>query len=183
MALLLYFKLLISVLIGFTFFYGSEQIIARYDWQTASDLAVKGYYKKSIPVYENAFEALNKNADFLLDYATCLYNLKKYAQATLLLDKAKKLSNSFMVNRLLANIYFEQKKYKLAEEYYIESYFTVPNRFVSAYYLMNYYKQTDNITQAKFWARHILNMPVKINSKQVENVKRKAIIFIGENKN
>jgi hypothetical protein len=65
-----------------------------------------------------------------------------------------------------------------AIKYYEYAAYMVPNRFRSLYKLFTLYRETGKTQQALEIAQNIVNKPVKVDSYEVQQIKKECIDFI-----
>lgn len=114
---------------------------------------------------------LNSNADFLeiksrLCYA--LWKLDEAEQASLALVKMRPSNLGY---GRLGNVYKAKKNMPSAEKAYLTAIDMVPNRFIERYRLYQLYKEIGDPKKAKKIKEDMLQLPVKIPSEMIENIK------------
>lgn len=127
-----------------------------------------------IEVYESLIPELGNNTDFLEDYAKKMYIKKHYFHASEILKTASMYSHKYDIYLLLGMCYDKMNQNDLAAQTYLKCSYMVPGLFISRYNLMMIYYKTNNFTLAKRWAGIILKMPVKVNSKTTDKIKKTA---------
>lgn len=143
-------------------------------YKVAKSLFQAGYLKEAQAQYQNQFEYLKDDQQFLLDFATVEIALNNYPRAEDMLERCMLYNNGNLVQFQLADCYFANGKYKMAEHFYRNSINSVPNRFISRHKLLQFYLNRKQYTKAKQVAEEIILLPVKISSYDVNRIKANA---------
>lgn len=101
---------------------------------------------------------------------------KQYSEALYLLDKIEPVSFDADLLLLKAKCYEETFDMGNASKYYNETCKMLPNKFKPKYHLFQFLKK--NNMDASNIAKDILETPIKINSKEIENLKKEAHEYI-----
>jgi hypothetical protein len=140
----------------------------------AYELSRLGFKNQALKKYGEINSLYVKDGNTLYQYAITLYNGNKLIEANNIMNEA----TNYLVNndsyRLKAQIAYELKEYKQAENYFKLAVYMVPNRMKSRYDLLNYYTEIRDTSNAIYWAASILNMPVKIPSKTIYLMQQKT---------
>lgn len=154
---------------------------------------IKNNYKTALKLYlaglknECKLELLkiypiedNKRGVFYLQVLLFTYDLKNEKEILALLPQYPN-ANTY---KLLGDFYLFNDKIKEAENAYLMSINMVPNRFVPRQTLLRLYIVQKKFIEAEKVANNIIYLSVKINSKQVNNIKQEASNFLSnQNKN
>lgn len=116
----------------------------------------------------------NKRAVLYLQVLLFSYELKKEKEILALLAKYPN-ANTY---KLLGDFYLFNDKIKEAENAYLMSINMVPNRFVPRQTLLHLYIVQKKFIEAENIAKKIISLSVKINSEQVNSIKKEASNFL-----
>jgi hypothetical protein len=170
--------LLFILVIGFSYkiFTGAY---AMYKWNVIKNNYSMSWENK-IDKYEEIHRSLhNENGKFLLNYAeTLLENHSELEKAIYLLEESKQYFISYKTFQLCAAAYKLKNDTVNSIKNYEYLSFYVPSRFRPKYELVKLYYSQGNITKANELALRIVEMPVKVNSEEVEKIKREMKLFL-----
>lgn len=138
----------------------------RYDMKArqALKLSKSGFKKKAIEKYEQLYKLRYKDGTVLYLCAEELYHANRLTEAKGVIQATKEYYTSNNVYTLSARIANELGDYKTAEQDFKTALYMVPNRMLSRYNLMNFYLERKDTTNAAYWVKSILNMPIKVPS-------------------
>lgn len=136
----------------------------------AFQLVRSGYKTEAIARYKILVEKYPKTGYNWFLYAQQLYYSNRLAEAKESLEKCRLYYVDNKVYKLMADIEQELKIYPEAEKSYLKAIYMVPNRMGSRFDLLNFYVARNDTTKAVYWAKSILNMPIKVPSDRVENM-------------
>jgi tetratricopeptide (TPR) repeat protein len=144
----------------------------------AFEFARSGYKKKAIQKHKQLVEKYPENGYNWFSYGQQLYYANRLSEAIECLENCTKYYVDNKVYKLKADISLELNKYEEAENDYLRTIFMVPNKMGSRFDLLNFYIIRKDTAKAVYWAKSILNMPVKVPSLKVDNMLRetKAIL-------
>jgi O-antigen polymerase len=134
------------------------------DWAKALDVFNFRKYKQSEILLSKLIPKLPNNKILSMEYGRVLLQNKKPEQS---LDVLLKIAPHVAYNGLYINIgncYTAQKKYALAEKYFVQSINMIPNRMFPRYFLVKMYLQKGDTLKAKEMAQNIVRMPVKVTT-------------------
>lgn len=161
------------------YLYG-DKIIKINDYQKfskAQELYYAGYLMESRIEFDSLLESLNNDINFLIIYSQILRTHKEYRKEELILKLILKENVANMYYKQLADVYFNNSKFKEAERAYLLAINMVPNRFVTRFALYKFYQKTKNYGRAKQVAYQILTLPVKVNSYEIIQIKKEVKSF------
>lgn len=175
--LLMSFSLIIITLLGITFFhYGSY--IKNYShyqkFKNARESFKTGHIRESYSYYKDAYPYLKNEIKFLLEYANILTVLHYNKEAEEVLKLLIQNNNANVFYQMLADCYYKNGKLKEAEDAYLNSMYRVPNRFKTRFSLFKFYIQTQRFKEASSVGKDILNLPVKVVSAEVMQIKKQV---------
>ena len=157
--------------IFFLFVYAGIRLSLLTRAKAAFNLSQAGYKTKALRVYSSLDNCFMKDGAIMFTYAKQLYNINKLQQAKQVITKAKKYYTDNEVYKLSASIESELGNLKEAESDFKTAVYMVPNRMRSRYELLQFYLAKKDTSNAVFWAKSILDMPVKIPSDITSNIK------------
>ncbi|MGB4774889.1 MAG: O-antigen ligase family protein [Daejeonella sp.] len=138
-------------------------------WERANQMDIHDY--KTLMLYRKAYPNLNENALFLYNYGIVSALLNSNNPNTGFLEESKRIYPKLDTYLYLGQIYTNSKNYKKAEDNFIFASYMVPSRFKPKYLLAKLYLTTKDTVAAKLVAAKIINMPIKIPSDEVENIR------------
>lgn len=121
--------------------------------------------------YQVVYPVLSFYGDFLFNYGAELSEAGRYEQSVRILREAQRLFNHIDLHLYLGNSYQELGEYQQAERAYQHAMHMIPHRFYPRYRLAILYEKTGQRAAAVATARQIMNMPVKVPSTTVANIK------------
>jgi O-Antigen ligase len=140
----------------------------------AFQLAMSGYKTAAINKYKKIVEKYPRPGYNWFLYAQQLYYANQLPAAYKSLKKGMLYYVDNKVYKLKADIEQELKMYPEAEKSYLRTIYMAPNRMGSRFDLLNFYVARNDTTKAVYWAKSILNMPVKVPSIRVDNILRET---------
>jgi O-antigen ligase len=126
---------------------------------------------ETLPDYERVYPILKNDGKFLTEYgAALLKDRNNISTAISILEQAKQLSITRHSIESLATAYCNAKNYNatIVNQQFLVNY--LPNKFLPKYNLLQTYILRNDTINVKKTANTILQMPVKINSFQVEQI-------------
>jgi hypothetical protein len=140
-------------------------------FEEANNLYNSGYIIEALALYKKQYPVLHDHDLYLTNYARALNTTKQNNEAILLLQRAIAINNSFYLHQQLAYYYTENKMLQSAEDSYLKAIYMVPNRFVPRFHLFELYIKSKQNSKALECGKSILNLPVKIPSLKVKDIK------------
>ncbi|OZI07713.1 hypothetical protein BWI93_13185 [Siphonobacter sp. BAB-5385] len=125
-------------------------------------------------LYTSVMPELSDDPLVLKDFARNLYLTKDYPGAISLLNQATAYSSHYDLYVLLGECYEKLNSLSEAESAYLKSSLLVPKLFYPRYRLMMLYTNQQDDAQALKLANKIIEMPIKIDSKLVREIKARA---------
>jgi O-antigen polymerase len=170
---------LIIVAISFSIYYyfSAQYNIAK---QEASELNKVGFKTKAIKMYSELSNSMFAKDEILYYYANTLFLSNQSLKAKKVLAEAKKYYLAKDVYTLSAQIENDLKNYKQAEADYKTAIFMVPNRMATRKNLLDFYLIQKDTANALYWAKSILNMPVKVPSNVTESILKNTKIILSK---
>lgn len=155
-------------------------VVIRYRMQShkAGSYARMGMRNKAIELYKSIHEGYYSDPETLFSLGKELYYSGKLVQSKEILLLVKKKYTSHELYRMLGHVYEETEDYSNAEQSLIISAYMVPSRITSRWELMKFYSAMKHVEKAKFWARSIIGMQIKIPSNQTFAIRKEAERFL-----
>ncbi|MGJ1285506.1 hypothetical protein ACR79P_12390 [Sphingobacterium spiritivorum] len=161
------------VLVGFTVYYSANEMKYLRKWDK---LRNSNYQTYNESLYlETAISLYPKIKDYpkiAQEYANTLYQIGLYADALEVANAAKELYSNLQITMLLAAIHEELGNQRKAEAYLKSSISMVPKLYYPKYLLFKFYQKNQQHIQAKEWATVISKFPIKVDSKEVQQIKQ-----------
>lgn len=157
-----------------------NKLFASKKLKQAKELERSGYRTEAINIFGSLKDVLGNDFEYLEFNSFLLTNmlsLKKAAEATVKLINVRP-NNDYYTR--LGYIYALSNNAEEAEEAYLMAINMVPNRFINRYKLYNFYKNTGQKKKAISLGKEILNIPVKIQSIFVDQIKLSIKIDLGK---
>lgn len=170
-------KVVISILLFFGIYKEARTISFIKKWKQYN-----GYRYSSPAMAMKLFEKINPELkgfpEFLYAHSTLLATNNSNQKAIGLLEECSHKIPTSNLYSYLGITYGEIKKDSLAEYNHCFACNIVPNKFVPKYYLFLFYRNTGQTDLAKGMAKTILEQPIKIKSKKVNDIIEEVSIFI-----
>lgn len=147
-------------------------------WKRLVNLSMLGKNREILPEYASLYQEWNHNPLFLYNYGALLNRTGYYALSNRIMQECEKRVNDHDVQMILADNYYYQKEWILAEEKYLTAGRMCPNRFMPLYRLFSIYREKGETGRAKEIGSLILNKPVKIRSKIIEEIREEVFVFM-----
>ncbi|MGJ1386649.1 hypothetical protein ACR782_10645 [Sphingobacterium spiritivorum] len=161
------------VLVGFTVYYSANEMKYLRKWDK---LRNSNYQTYNESLYlETAISLYPKIKDYpkiAHEYANTLYQVGLYTDALEVANAAKELYSNLQITMLLAAIHEELGNQRKAEAYLKSSISMVPKLYYPKYLLFKFYQKNQQHIQAKEWATVISKFPIKVDSKEVQQIKQ-----------
>lgn len=162
----------------FTSYKGIKTFYAYNRWDHAAD-HFSGNDTALIKEYEAIFPYLSGDRKFLTVYGKASgRDSAAYPKAIMMLEQARQLHLSRIGIERLIDVYKMQGRFREAISHQEWLCNFLPNKFLPKHELMRLYLVNADTLNAKKTAQDILLMPVKINSAEVENVRKEATAML-----
>ncbi len=129
--------------------------------------------------YQTIYPVLSDYGDFLFNYGAELSEANRYQESIRVLERTRWLFNHIDLHMYLGKSYQGISNYKKAEKAYLHAAHMIPHRFYPRYLLATMYDSIGRREDALQTARQIVDMPVKVPSQTVENIKAEMESLIG----
>lgn len=166
---------------GYFLFVVSKTIYATKQWVNAKQLNWQYSEAKAWNIYNNQNNVLRYNGNFLADYGQKLNISGYHKEAKTVLNSA--LVQHYSVANLLNAGYNEELmlNFKQAEQFYLNACYTMPKMISPRYYLFNLYVKNGLKKKAIEQALIILNAPIKVPSKEVDEMRNAVAKYLIDN--
>ncbi|MFC1226677.1 O-antigen ligase family protein [Pedobacter sp. BG31] len=144
------------------------------DFKHANDLASMGYILESKSICDELWPKMKDNQDYLLMYCNSFEQSSDPIKYAYILNKTLVQRYDYTILIKLGRTYEKLGRTDQALKSYLAAVNLVPNRFKSRFTLFEFYLRNHQLKMAKLQGNFILQMPVKINSIQVEHIKREV---------
>jgi tetratricopeptide (TPR) repeat protein len=144
-------------------------------WKEASQVYKMGAYETCLKDYEKAMPVLNRNGDFLTGYGKALSMAGKHQNALKVLLQAAIYYPNIVVFTAMGDSYKQMQEKELAEQAYLKAWYMNPSRFYPKYLLAKLYEETGQREKAILTANQLLNMPIKVPSTAIDEIKQEML--------
>lgn len=152
----------------------SEKMTNQYLWAKTAKQSLIRQTDTTFAHYNKLFPELKNDYLFLYNYASELNYGGYFQQSQQIAMLCQPLSSDYDLQLLMGDNYVKMNQYKMAEKHFQQAAYMCPVRFIPLYELMKIYQLKGEHTKAKEIAKTILNKPVKIHSKNIEQIKQEA---------
>jgi O-antigen polymerase len=133
---------------------------------------VKAKPQQALWLYEKSLENLPNNGWIMMQYGKALSETNHRQKSIEVLSKAKEMLTDTSLYRILGDNYCTLKRFDEAEQCYQLASNIVPNKFSIRFHLANLYLLKHDTLKAQKVAIEALNIPVKVPSKYIKNIKK-----------
>jgi len=172
-----FFLIIIITIIVFEF-HQLKRFSAHKTWNEAAMLAHKGKLETAMKMYKRLYPILRYDHFFLFNYGAELSLIEEYNKSISILNKTLKTLNDADVYTYLGNSYEGAGNLKNAEICFEQAMFLIPHRFYPKYRLVKLYAKSGKMNEALNMAEKIINMPIKVDSQLVRQIKKEMEHFI-----
>lgn len=171
--------LLSIVILGVIFLI--KDVKFEYQWAKVTKESLLNKTKDTMPIYERLYNSWNGDHLFLYNYGAELNKNQDYEKSIELLNQCKQYWNDYHVQMLLADNYFNLKKWNSAECHFRLASNMCPNRFFPLYKLHETYLFMDQKDKATQLARILIEKEIKINSPIIFSIKARMKKYLISN--
>ena len=150
----------------------AKKFQASKEWAKAFKLLRQGDYEIAMKVYDSLYPTLKYNNFFLFNYGAELSVLGQFQKSVDLLKEAEANLNDIDLYIYLGNSYVGLGEYENAASCFTKASLIMPVKFYPKYRLVKIYQETHQNEKAINLAREIVNMPVKVPSDIITNIKK-----------
>ncbi|WP_161554614.1 O-antigen ligase family protein [Sinomicrobium soli] len=143
-------------------------------WETSKTMARAGFITESLDHCRAVAPSLADNGSFMGYYGRQLMRARRYKQAIAVLNQALDHRKHHQIYVDLGNCYRASGHMEEAEQALLTAVYMVPNRFESRFALFECYMASGQISEATFWGKSILSLPIKILSLRVDKIQEQV---------
>lgn len=147
-----------------------RRYLPRREWGCAIEKSEMGMHRKSMAMYEILYPQLENDYLFLYNYACELYLQGKYEKASVVANKCNTLIADYDLCILVGDCEQALSNYDSAIDHYWHAHNMCPVRFLPLYEIWNIYKIIGKTDSAEIVRNKILEMPIKIASKETLDI-------------
>ena len=116
------------------------------------------------------------------EYARCMSYAGQYEASNRIINRYLHIGSSAEAYVTMGGNYRIMKQHELAEQAYLQASLLVPNRFTPLYQMMMLFDETGQTEKAIETARFLLEKPVKVPSKAIDDMKIMAEKILKESR-
>ena len=158
--------------------YASAEILPRYtayrEWKSAQVLYNIGEFENAVNNYQHLYPKLNRQKEFLFEYARCLSATSQYDASNTILSRFLLFGSDPVIYNCMGDNFKNLGDYEKAEKMYFRASQIVPSRHLPLYLLMKLYQETGQIEKANVMAKTLLEKPVKVHSATIREIQEEA---------
>ena len=158
--------------------YASVEILSRYtayrDWKSVQVMYNTNDFENTINNYHRLYPKLNRQKQFLFEYARCLATAEKYEASNAMLDRYLLFGSDPTIYNCMGDNYKNMGDYQKAENMYLRASQIVPGRHLPLYLLMKLYQETGQTEKERAMAKTLLEKPVKVPSATIRKIQEDA---------
>lgn len=141
------------------------------NWKQAYFTYQMRAYKTSVEEYQEIYEQLKNNGEYLVNYGKACSMAGQHEQAIEVLTRAAQFLPNTIVYTAMGDSYKKLNKSIESEQAYIKASNILPDRFYPRYLLAKLYDETNQQAKAVQTANELLQKDIKVNSMAVEEIK------------
>jgi O-antigen ligase len=176
----------IIVCLGITA-YASFHVLSRKkayeEWSSLQLYYHTGQYHDLVYDYRDLYPLLSHQKQFLFEYGRCLSAAGMYEEGNRMFGQYLHYGNDPMVHNCMGNNYKSMKEFEKAEAAYRYASQLIPNRHYPVFLLMKLYHETGQDEKAAATAGYLLDKPVKIHTKAIDEMKQEALKILEDHNN
>ena len=151
------------------FSYSFRKAMWHKEWAYVFRMAYFGKKEEYLYRYDCLSHNYFAESYFYYNYASMLFTFNRHEEALVVLNKCK--INNYETKLLYGNIEMQLQNYRNALEYYIEASNMCPNRFIPLFEMFRVYEKFSNNYNKYKLGLKILNKPIKIPSRTINEIK------------
>lgn len=167
--IILYLGTLLGVVITFC---GTMMFIHELKWKDAYNKLCFISSQKRVKVLQSIYPIKKNDSFFLYCYAESLLRAEEYEKCMLILREREKIINDYSQSMLWGDYYFKIHDYLKSQDYYLQSAYMCPAKFVPLYKLYLAYVNNYDWYKAMKIRRIICDKKVKIYSEEVDRIRK-----------
>lgn len=146
-------------------------------WRFAHD-HIRSSEPEALHIYASLSKELNTKGTFLYNYGAELYETRHYEQSIQQLQAARPYFNHIDLYLYLGKAYEATGRLQQAERSFLYASNMIPHRFYPKYFLHQIYIKQKRFDKARETALEIVNMPIKVESQVIKNLKDKMSNYL-----
>lgn len=152
---------------------------ARESYRLALGYTMNGSFSQAITLYQRSLSSLGQDGEFLFYYASALTRAQSHTSGIAVMHQAQQWRGDPNLFILMGSVYESTHQFRAAEWAYTRAANGVPSRFYPRYCLLKLYQQTHQREKMVAIAQLLLQIPEKIPSQAVQEMKdeAKAILY------
>lgn len=179
-----FFRNLMSVIGIIIMFFFIKLLLARFQnekkWIHAFQNMRQKNYKAADNIYQEIYPVMKYNQFFLFNYGAELTLMGNFEKSVKILKEVEHRLNDADFYIYLGNSYESLGNFKEAEDCFVKATNIMPVKFYPNYRLVLLYQRNGDMESAKKYAQKIMEMPVKVESDLIHNVKNEMKKFLNE---
>lgn len=141
---------------------------------------IRSSESEALSIYASLGRDLNKKGSFLYNYGAELYETRHYELSVQQLEAAKSYFNHIDLHLYLGKAYEATGRLPQAECSFLNASNMIPHRFYPKYFLYQVYIKQKKFGKAQETAQEIINMPIKVESQVIKNIKEEMHYYLNE---
>jgi O-antigen polymerase len=169
---------MIIALAAFMYLPAKNLYKAYFSWDEGNQIYRMEAYQESLESFEESFDALKNNGEYLIMYGKALSMAGDYNKAIEILKRAEGYQKNTILYTALGDSYKQVGRYEDAGKAYLKASQMIPSRFYPKYLLVKLYDETGQHEKAIATAREIMNKKEKIPSTAIEEIKGEIKVLL-----
>ena len=150
-------------------------------WEEDRYWLTTGTYAQAVDYYTPLYPTLKHEHLFIQEYAKALALNGQPKESIRVLEAGEAYGTDVFASITLGDSHRALKDYNAAENAYTEAVFMHPGMFYPRYLLVNLYREWGEVDKAKTEAEKCLQLPVKVASPAIDQMKNELNAFLTEN--
>jgi len=151
-------------------------------WKQAYFTYQMGAYEASLEEYQEKYEQLKNNGEYLVNYGKACSMAGEHKQAIEVLMRAEQFLPNTIVYTAMGDSYKKLHKSMEAEQAYLKAAHMLPDRFYPKYLLAKLYDETNQQAKAVQTANELLLKDVKVKPMAVDEIKVEMQAIVNKSK-
>ena len=151
-------------------------------WDEGYRIYQMGAYDESIASFQESYDRLKTNGEFMVMYGKALSMAGRHPQAIRILIKAQDFLKNTILYTALGDSYKALGQINKAEKTYLKAYYMIPSRFYPKYLLAKLYDETGQSEKAVVTAAELIHKKEKLNSTAIDEIRVEMERIIKNNK-
>lgn len=147
-------------------------------YQKAKNLEKEKYNNQAYSIAKKNFAYLKKDYRFTTFYSNLLYNTNRLDEVISTFNTIHPYHCNQILHTNVAKAYNEIGDSINAKKHFLTALYIAPYRLQSRQDLLEFYLHKKDTTNAKYWAREIINCPMKIVTSKGLYLKQNAKVFL-----